>query len=182
MRRFLLSLFVLSLACTPVLADEIEDALRAALAAYEAGDIAGAQEDAAYAAQLLAQKKAAGLEQFLPEALPGWTRSMGETQAHAAMMFGGGMTTQASYRDEEGKNVEIQLLADSPLASMFANPAMMSMFGQVRRINRVNFAISPEGEIQGMVGSVLVQVSGSASEEDKIAHIEQMDLRGLAAF
>jgi hypothetical protein len=35
--------------------------------------------------------------------------------------------------------------------------------------------------VEGPFG-VLVQVSGSASEAEKIAHLEQMDLRGLAAF
>jgi len=182
MRRLFLLFLVLSMAYAPVVADEIEDALRAALAAYEDGDIAGAREEAEYAVQLLAQQKAAGLAQFLPDALPEWTRTGGETQAHAAMMFGGGLTAQASYTGPEGAQVEIQLLADSPMAAMFANPAMMGMMGQVRRINRVNFAVSPDGEIQGMVGGVLVQVSGSASEADKIVYLENMDLRALANF
>jgi len=181
-RLLLLCLVVLTMAYAPVMADEIADALRSALEAYEAGDVAGAHEEAEYAVQLLAQQKAAGLVQFLPDALPEWTRTVGETQAHAAMMFGGGLTAQASYTGPDGVQVEIQLLADSPMAAMFANPAMMGMMGQVRRINRVNFAVSPDGEIQGMVGGVLVQVSGSASEAEKIAHLEQMDLRGLAAF
>jgi len=181
-RRLCLLLVVLSMAHAPVMADEIADALRSALEAYEAGDIAGAREDAEYAVQLLAQQKAAGLAQFLPDALPEWTRTVGETQAHSAMMFGGGMTADATYSSPDGVQVEIQLLADSPMAAMFANPALMGMFGQVRRINRVNFSVSPDGEIQGMVGSVLVQVSGSAAEADKIAYLEKMDLRGLAAF
>jgi len=59
---------------------------------------------------------------------------------------------------------------------------MMGMFGPVRRINRVNFAIDPDGSIQGRVGGELVQVAGSASEADKIAYLEKMDFRALAAF
>jgi len=182
MRRLLLCLVALSMAYAPATADEIADSLRAALEAYEAGDVAAAREEAEYAVQLLTQQKAAGLAQFLPAALPEWTRTVGETQAHSAMMFGGGMTAEATYSSPDGVQVEIQLLADSPMAAMFANPALMGMFGQVRRINRVNFSVSPDGEIQGMVGSVLVQVSGSAAEADKIAYLEKMDLRGLAAF
>ncbi|AGA35156.1 hypothetical protein TVNIR_3523 [Thioalkalivibrio nitratireducens DSM 14787] len=122
------------------------------------------------------------MAQFLPEALPEWTRTLGETQTHAAMMFGGGMTAEATYASPDGVQVDIQLLAESPMAAMFANPALTGMMGQVRRINRVNFAVSPDGEIQGMVGGVLVQVSGSAAEVEKIAYLEKMDLRGLAAF
>jgi hypothetical protein len=164
------------------MADEIADALRAALEAYEAGDSAGAHEEAEYATQLLAQQKAAGLTGFLPEALQDWTRTVGESQAHASVMFGGGMTAEATYTHPDGLEVAIQLLADSPMAAMFANPAMMGMLGPVRRINRVSFAIDPDGSIQGMVGGVLVQVSGSASEADKIAYLEKMDFRALAAF
>jgi hypothetical protein len=182
MRRALLFLVLLATVFAPVAADEIADALRAALEAYEAGDVAGAHEEAGYATQLLAQQKASGLSGFLPEAMPGWTRAMGESQAHASVMFGGGMTADASYTHPEGLQVEIQLLADSPMAAMFANPAMMGMLGQVRRINRVSFSVAPDGDIQGMVGGVLVRVSGSAPEADKIAYLETMDFRALAAF
>lgn len=182
MRRMFVFLVFLSVLSAPATADEIADALRSALEAYESGDVAGAHEEAGYATQLLAQEKASGLTEFLPEALPGWTRTIGESQAHTTVMFGGGMTADASYANPEGLQVEIQLLADSPMAAMFANPAMMGMLGQVRRINRVNFSIDPEGDIQGMVGAVLVQVSGSASEADKVAYLETMDFRGLAAF
>jgi len=41
---------------------------------------------------------------------------------------GGGLTAQASYTGPDGVQVEIQLLADSPMASMFGNPALMGMF------------------------------------------------------
>ncbi|MGY6554040.1 MAG: hypothetical protein ACXIUM_05915 [Wenzhouxiangella sp.] len=186
MFRFVLFTVSLSiaLACGPASAraDEIADALRSALSAYESGDLAAAHEDASFAAQLLAQAKAASLMEFLPEPLDGWRRSDGESQAHAAMMFGGGMTAEASYSGPGGANVEIQLLANSPMASMFANPAVMGAMGQVRRINRVSFVVTNDGQVQGMVGNVLVQVSGSAPEDLKIAHIENMDLRALANF
>lgn len=182
MRGALPFLVVLSLASSPVVADEIADALRAALQAYQEGDLAAAREDAEYAVQLLAQEKAAGLTGFLPEALPGWTREAGEAQAHTGAMFGGGLSADATYTGPEGQQIEIQLLADSPIAAMFANPAMMGAFGQVRRINRVNFAIDPEGEIKGMVGKVLVQVSGSADVADKTGYLEKMDFRALADF
>lgn len=58
----------------------------------------------------------------------------------------------------------------------------MGMFGPVRRFNRVNFPIDPDGSIQGVVGGVLVQVSGSASWADKIACQEKMDFPALAAL
>lgn len=182
MRRVLPVLVFLALAQSPVLADEVADALREALRAYELGDVAVAREEAEYAVQLLAQQKAEGLTVFLPQALPGWSRAVGEGQAHTGAMFGVGLTASATYIGPDGQQFEIQLLADSPIAAMFANPAMMGAFGQVRRINRVNFAVDPQGDIQGMVGKVLVQVSGSASVADKTAYLEKMDLRALAAY
>lgn len=65
---------------------------------------------------------------------------------------------EATYASPTGTQVKIALLAEGPMAAMFANPPLMGMMGQVRRIKRVNFSVSPDGEIQGMVGSVLVQV------------------------
>ena len=59
-------------------ADEIEDSLQMALEAYQAGDINVAKEEIDYAAQLIAQLKAAGLSEFLPGALPDWTRAEAE--------------------------------------------------------------------------------------------------------
>ena len=158
MRRLLLCLVVLSMAYAPVMADEVADTLRSALEAYEAGDVAAAREDAEYAVQLLVQQKEADLALFLPETLTEWTRTVGETQARAAVMVGGGLTAEATYASPNGTQVQIALLADSPMTAMFANPSLMGKMGQVRRINRLNFSVNLDGESHGMVGSVLVQV------------------------
>ena len=78
MPRGHLFLVVLSTAYGPAMADEIADALHSALEAYEAGDVDGARENAEYGVQLLAQQKATGLRECIPDALPGWTRMVGE--------------------------------------------------------------------------------------------------------
>lgn len=54
----------------PAAADDITDALGAAIEAYEDGDVAEALEEVAYATQLLNNLQAAGLTEFLPEPLP----------------------------------------------------------------------------------------------------------------
>jgi hypothetical protein len=65
----------------PALADDITDALNAAIAAYEAGDLQDARAEIAYATQLLNDLQAEGLAGFLPAALPGWTREVSDEPA-----------------------------------------------------------------------------------------------------
>lgn len=169
------------LAVTPAGADEIEDAIAAALEAYRAGDIAAAKEELDYAQQLLTQARAETLADFLPEPLEGWTRE--EAESAGAMAFGGGMSASASYH-RDGETVEIQILADNQMvagmAAVFANPAMMGTMGRVKRINRQKVVITPEGEIQALVdGRILITVSGSAPIEEKEAYFAAIDLEGL---
>ena len=169
------------LAGVPAGADEIEDAISAALEAYRAGDIAAAKEELDYAQQLLAQVRADTLADFLPEPLEGWTRELSQTAGTTA--FGGGMSASASYQ-RDGETVEIEILADSQLvagmAAVFANPALMGAMGRVKRINRQKVVITPEGEIQALVdGRILISVSGSAPIEEKEAYFTAIDLEGL---
>ena len=178
---------MLTLFAPPASADEIEDALAAALEAYRAGDVALAREEADFAASLLAQKKAAGLAEFLPAPLQGWTREDGETQAMGAAMMGGGMVASATYRNAAGDDVEITLMADNPMvaamAGMFANAAAMTSMGRLERIGRQKAVITEEGEIQSVVdGRVLVSVSGSAPLEVKKAFFSAIDFRALRDF
>lgn len=182
-RRLAAPLLALGLLATPVAADEIEDTIEAALEAYRAGDVALAKEELDYAAQLLAQLKAEGLAAFLPEAMEGWTREMQDSQS--AAMFGGGLFAGADYR-MGGETVSIQLIAESPMlmsmAAIFANPALMAAQGRVTRVGREKFLIQ-DGQITGIVDNrVMVQVTGSASEEVKLAHLEAMDLRAMRDF
>ena len=62
------AIMVFAMLAQPAQADELEDALQMALEAYQAGDINTAKEEIDYAAQLIAQMKAVGLSEFLPEA------------------------------------------------------------------------------------------------------------------
>jgi len=167
-------------------ADEIEDAIAAGLEAYRAGDIAGAREELDYAATLLGQKKAAGLTAFLPPALDGWTRSDGDASAAGAALFGGGLSASASYA-RGGESIEIQIMADNPMVAtmgaMLGNPAMMASQGEVRRVGRQRYVVAPDGGVMALVGGrALVQLSGSAAREDKIAYFEAIDFAGLEAF
>ena len=184
--RPIAALLALAIVASPVHADEIEDTLNAALEAYRAGDIALAKEEIDFAAQLIAQQKAAGLAAFLPAALPGWSKEQSETDGQAAAMFGGGMMASASYR-KDGEYLEIQMMADNQLvasmAMMLGNAAMMGQMGTVKRIGRQRVVITNDGELQTMIDNrILVQISGNAPAEVKEAYFEAIDIEALKAF
>ena len=170
----------------PAQADEIEESLQLALEAYQAGDINAAMEEIDYAAQLITQMKAAGLSDFLPEALPDWTRAEAEQGGAAMMAFGGGMTASATYSKGDDA-IHIQLMADNQMvasmAMMFGNAAMMSSMGQVKRIQRQKVVITQQGELQAMIDNrILVQISGRSPIEDKEAYFAALDISGLKDF
>lgn len=185
MRAAAAALMIAALA-GPAAADEVEDALTAGLEAYRAGDLSSAKEEVDYAAQLLAQQKAAGLSGFLPAPLPGWERVEEENKGQSAAMFGGGMMAGATYA-KEGAQVKIEMLADNQMVTamgaMLGNPALMGSMGTVKRIKRQNVVITPDGEIQAMVANrVLIKVSGKAEMDDKEAYFAAIDLAGLKDF
>ncbi len=99
-------------------ADEFTDVIAGALEAYEEGDITIAREELDYAMKLLTDLKAQSLAGFLPEALPGWTRSDDEAEGGgmAMAMFGGGTTAAATYSDGS-QEMTITLMANSPMIS-----------------------------------------------------------------
>lgn len=168
----------------PAAADEIEDSLKNALEAYQAGDIKGAQEEVGYAAQLIAQMKAAELKDLLPAALDGWTRKESDKGSSAA--FGGGASATARYTRGQDR-IEIQLMADNQavtaMAAMFSNPTLMGQLGQVKRINRQMVVLTKRGELQTLVDNrIFVQIRGNAPDEDKIAYFKAIDLRKLKDF
>jgi len=119
---------------------------------------------------------------MLPEPLDGWTREV-NTEATAAMgMFGGGTTATGEYSNGS-ERFEITMMADNPsmmsMASMLSNPQMMASMGEIIRIQRQSF-VNQDGELTGMVdGRVLIQASGSASQEDIVAHLETINFRGF---
>ncbi|MEM6440945.1 MAG: hypothetical protein AAF763_14765 [Pseudomonadota bacterium] len=175
----------LLLAPSPAAADEVEEALQSALAAWQAGDAALAKSEAEYALAKIAEADAGGLAAFLPPALPGWTRSEAQSQA-AGAFAGGALIATADYAGPGGEQVGVMIAADGPIfmamSAMFSNPAAMASMGTLTRLGPHRAVVSPDGEITAMIGrSALVQITGGAPDEVKLAHLQTMDLDGLAA-
>jgi hypothetical protein len=173
---------LLALAPAPTHADEIADTIRAALEAYESGDVQYATDELAYAQQLLRELKASGLSGFLPPAPEGWTRT-DDTEMSANMGFmGGGVGAKATY-EKGGSRFEITLMADNPMVAamggMFANAAMMGM-KQVR-VGRERFA-DQDGQLTALIANrVLVQASG-APVDVMVPVLQEIDFAGLGSF
>ena len=168
----------------PAQADEVEETIEAALEAYRAGDIKAAKEEIDFVSQLLGQLKAEGLKGFLPEPMDGWTREDNETQNVAA--FGGGQMASARYSNGSD-DVEIQLMADNQMvtamAAMFGNATLMGAMGTVKRINRQKLVLTNEGEVQSLINNrIMVQITGSADADTKLAYFEALDMDGLKDF
>ncbi|MEM6729251.1 MAG: hypothetical protein AAF618_12185 [Pseudomonadota bacterium] len=165
-------------------ADEIEDALNAALEAYQAGDTTFALEELEFARIKLQELKADALIAFLPPPPPGWTRMEDDDMGAALGMMGGGAGAAASYTPEGGgASVKITLLADNPMvagmAAMVANAGAMG--AKLERVNRQQFAIM-DGQMTALVANrVLVQAEGG-DEATMTMLLESMDFRALAGW
>jgi hypothetical protein len=173
---------VAALAPMPALADDITDALNAAIEAYEAGDLQDARAEIAYATQLLNDLQAEGLAGFLPAALPGWTREVSDEPATGLGFMGGGSAAEADYTGPGG-SFTIMMVADNPMvgamAGMLGNATVMATMGRIERINGESF-LNADDELSGLIGGrVLIQASGG-SVEDMAAHLEQVDFDALA--
>lgn len=172
----------------PAAADEIEDSIKTALEAYQAGDVASAKSELDYVSQLLSQQQSASLGSILPVPFDGWTQEAAGNEAAAGMaMFGGGLTAGADYH-RGGDNVEIQVMADSPLiATMMAfytNPAMAGATGgQMKRVGGQKVIQTQDGELQAVIHNrFMINVTGSAPAADKEAYFEAIDFDALQSF
>jgi hypothetical protein len=166
----------------PAAADDITDALTAAIEAYEAGDIQDALAETAYATQLLNEVQSEGLANFLPPALDGWTREVSDEPAVGLGFMGGGSAAEAEYTGPGG-SFTIMMVADNPMvgamAGMLGNASVMASMGRIERINGESF-LNSDDELSGLIGGrVLIQADGGSIDDMK-AHLEQVDFDALA--
>jgi hypothetical protein len=167
-------------------ADDVADSLAEATRAYQSGHIAAARTAMQEALQLLAQRTAAGLGSALPNALPGWHAEKPETQTAALGLMGGGSQASRTYRNATGQNVEIQVIADSPvlsqLAMVIANPAIAGAMGKLIRVGNQRAIQTNNNEIQMLVDNrILIVINGSATNDDKLAYAQAIDLTKLSS-
>ena len=174
----------LALTPLPATADDITDALNAAISAYEAGDVGDALGEIAYVTQLLNALQAEGFTAFLPPALDGWTRTESDDISATLGFMGGGTAAEATYSGP-GSSFTITMMADNPMvasmAAILGNPAIMGTMGRIERIGGEMF-LDADGSLATLIGGrILIQAEGGDVTE-MAAHLEQIDFNALVSF
>lgn len=175
-------------------ADDVTDSIDEAVAAYNNKDYSTAASALEQAVQLIRQKRAEGLTQFLPKAPNGWTSEDDETAGNmgAAAMFGGGVSAKREYNKGDSR-VTVTFLTDSPMLQavmMWANSPMIAASdgGKIERIKGQKAVVKykasdKDGSINVVVaGTLLVTIEGSElTYEELKSFAEAIDYGKLAA-
>jgi hypothetical protein len=163
-------------------ADDITDALNAAIEAYEAGDVQDALAETAYATQLLNDCNPRGSPASCPPRSPAGRGRCRTSPPPASASWAAAARRRPSTPAPAG-SFTVMMVADNPMvgamAGMLGNAAVMASMGRIERINGESF-LNANDELSGLIGGrVLIQASG-ASVDDMAAHLEQIDFDALA--
>lgn len=171
---------------TPVMADDVSDALRAAMTAYQAGDLARTAEAMTIATQGLSGQQSAMLAALLPAAPNGWTREDNADFTKSFGVVGGGSGAEATYASADGAlSFKLSFIADNPMvggvAAMLGNAQMMAMMGKVIKVGDQPL-LSQDGSISTLVNSrVLFQAQGG-TEDQMLPLVQTIDFAKVGAF
>ena len=186
MRRLVLTAMIATSLLFPLMAraDDVSDSIKEAARAYDAGKIGAARTALQEALQMLSQKAAAALGAALPAPMSGWQAKDVETNTAALGLLGGGTMASRQYTDGQGKTVEIQVAADSPIVAqlgvIMTNPMLAGTMGKLVRIGDQRAIQTNDNEIQMLIGNrMLVTINGSAPIEAKLAYAKAIDIAKL---
>lgn len=161
-------------------ADDVLEAIDAALKAYQGGDLTGTKQQLDVAAALVGRRNAEGFAAVLPQPLPGWTADRPQISMVGAMGFGASQASR-TYVNTKGDQVEIQITGDSSviaqMATFLANPAIAGPMGKIGRVGNLRAIVGPGGDLHMVVaGKFLVLVQGKASAADKLSYGQAVDV------
>jgi hypothetical protein len=192
-QRIVLSLAVALTLSGPALGDEVTEQMDAARKAYESGELRSAVDTLNFTVAKIQEKITAGLLLLLPEPLPGWQADPAQSEsAGLATMITGTTLSRRYYRDD-GADVTLRLMADSPMLGMLSM-FLSSPFMMQADPNSKPFALkgqrgvlkhtpgSNEYEITLMVGNrILIQGEsrGVADEKTLQHYLEALDLSAV---
>ncbi len=165
-------------------ADDIIEAIEQGRKAYQSGDLAGAKQSLDLASQLIGQKNAEGFAALLPAPLAGWKAGKAETSAVGNVAFGASSANR-TYTSPKDETVEVQITGDSALLAQFAallsNPQIAGVMGKIVRIGNQRGIQSGDGDIHMVIANkFLVQVTGSAPADAKLAYAQAVDVAKLS--
>ena len=177
--------------CTPLVADEIEDQIKAGLKAYQDKEYKIAMDELKFAMTELEKLAQNENQKLLPQALDGWTMQVDDNNVQAAMsMMGGGTSIGAEYvRDNE--TIHLQIIANSPMIAMVGmminNPMMASMDENTKpyRYKRIKgIKQTEEGNIEItllLVGQILIKINGENLKDPAVLeqYLDKLDMNAL---
>ena len=123
-------------------------------------------------------------DEFMPAPLGAdWSRTKPQTTPADPNLFGGGRSTRAAYLKGDETCI-VTITGDSPmmqgLSMPFSNPALVDVTGaRMTRVGDERVIVKPDGEVQALAGSRLIQYTGSCSEQSKFAYVAITDFAGL---
>ncbi len=123
---------------TPALADSVTDSIDKAKALYNEGKYYKAVTELNFAIGLIQDKQLDKFKGLLPAPPQGWSASEAEGTRAAGQLMGGGITVSRTYTSNDGQEVRIEMITDSPLLSsvmmLLSNPLITSS-GRLVAIN-----------------------------------------------
>jgi hypothetical protein len=182
---------LLALANPLAQADEVEEQIDLGKQLYGEGDFRGAVDELQYAVSQIQEKLNEVYMELLPEPLEGWRADAPQAQTAGMAMLGGGTQISRSYYTDGGGQVEIQIIADSPMLTamsmMIGNPAMMQGEKGTKpyRKGRIKGMIKEQRdniEISLLVANrILITASGSGVKDKAVveSYLDAMDLRAI---
>ena len=175
-----------ALTFTSARADDVSDALKAANAAYAAGDLAGTGSNLAMATQALGTRQSAMLAALLPAAPAGWTREDTADFNKSFGIVGGGSGAEATYASADGNtSFKMSYIADNPMvggmAGMLGNAQMMALMGKVIKVGDQPL-LSQDSSISTLVNArVLFQAAGAA-DDIMLPLVQAIDFAKVGTF
>ena len=156
-------------ASVPAYADDVSDALQAALDAYKSGNLGKTSESMTLATQALGAQQSALLAALLPAAPDGWTATPTTDFAQGFGIMGGGAGAEARYDNaDQSVSFTMSFVADNPMVAsmgaMLGNVQMMSMMGKVVKVGDQPL-LNADNNLSGLVnGRVLFQAQGATTD------------------
>ena len=153
----------------PVRADEVSDALQAALDAYNSGNLAKTSENLTMATQAMTTRQSALLAALLPPAPEGWTATATSDFAQGFGIMGGGAGAEMRYENaDQLQSFTLSFIADNPMVAsmgaMLGNAQMMAMMGKVVKVGD-QALLKTDDSLSTLINSrVLFQAQGAATD------------------
>lgn len=175
---------MVALLALPLRADEVTEALQAAMDAYAAGDLAGTSTAMTMAGQAIATQQSALLQALLPAAPDGWTAEVSEDFAAGFGMMGGGAAVEMRYATAD-VSFTITLIADNPMVAtmgaMLGNAQMMALMGKVVKVGD-QAILDSDNTLSTLAGDRVLFTAQGAMTEEMMPVVSLIDFVKLGMF